>query len=65
MRNLIGIIMRWLIDLLLVVICALTIVNTNYQLFSLMDGVIFGCIGLAIVAAIVLRITTQKKKEKA
>jgi|GEM_PF-2793497 len=64
MRNLIAKIMRTLIDLLLMALCALTVINTNYSLFSLVDGIIFGCIGLALVAAIILRVVTQKKKDK-
>ena len=63
MRNLIAKITRTVIDLMLVALCALTVINTNYSLFSLLDGIIFGCIGLALIAAVILRVATRKKKE--
>ena len=43
--------MRKIIDGSLIAVCVLTILDTDYGNFRLMDGLVFGCMALAIISS--------------
>ena len=53
--------MRKVVDSCFVVVCLLTISNTDYANFGPLDGLVFICMGIAALSCITLAIVRKKK----
>jgi uncharacterized membrane protein YbhN (UPF0104 family) len=53
--------MRKIIDGSVIVLCLLTVVNTDYSRFDWLDIVVFACMGIALVSVAAYAIMSRRK----
>lgn len=53
--------MRKILDGTLAALCILTVVNTDYASFGVIDGLLFTCMGIAVISGVALFAVSRRK----